>query len=377
MKIDKKFIGIVVIVILAISIIVVYSKIVNDETKIENNITVKTYQGENYYIYEKEYDKEYDLQLIESREDYENNPEKYDDFQIHEVLSYEEYEDYCDVWNLKQKYKDTKKNYIVFSYIDNAGFLEKAALGGVFYEDNKATLYVWDSTGVLGGGYFAYTIIVPTNEDVEKVEIKGMITEEEYNNMKDNGRHQDEYTVKKPVIYLYPDKTTDIKVKLLNESNITTSYPKYNNEWLVRANPNGDLIDIKTNKKLYALYYESNVDEEYKIEEDGFVVKGNDISSFLEDKLTILGLNDKEKEEFIIYWLPMLENNKYNYIRFATREEIDNKIPIDIKPNPDTFIRIIMTYKGLDKPISVKEQKLNKTIRTGYTVVEWGGKLIK
>jgi hypothetical protein len=34
-------------------------------------------------------------------------------------------------------------------------------------------------------------------------------------------------------------------------------------------------------------------------------------------------------------------------------------------------------YKPLDKKINVKKQKLTKTERSGYTVVEWGGSLIK
>ena len=45
----------------------------------------------------------------------------------------------------------------------------------------------------------------------------------------------------------------------------------------------------------------------------GFVVEGKDTIKFLEEKLKQLGLTDKEADEFIIYWLPKLENNKYNY----------------------------------------------------------------
>ena len=35
---------------------------------------------------------------------------------------------------------------------------------------------------------------------------------------------------------------------------------------------------------------------------------------------------------------------KYNYIRFATREEIDANMPLTITPEPDTTIRILMEY---------------------------------
>ena len=181
----------------------------------------------------------------------------------------------------------------------------------------------------------------------------------------------------KPIIYLYPEKTSEIQVKLLKEESLTCTYPKYRNNWNVIAKPNGDLKEIVTGKNLYALYYENKSNVDFKVEEDGFVVKGEDSASFLEEKLAILGLNDREKEEFIVYWLPKLEANKYNYIRFATMEEINENMPLEVNPKPKSVIRILMTYKGLEKPIKVKEQKLETKNREGYTLVEWGGTLIK
>lgn len=113
------------------------------------------------------------------------------------------------------------------------------------------------------------------------------------------------------------------------------------------------------------------------MEADGFVVKGEDSAAFLEEKLEVLGLNYKEAEEFIIYWLPKLEANKYNYIRFATLEEIEENMPLSVSGNPDSVIRVIMEYKGLEQPIKVKEQNLTTPERTGFTVVEWGGMELK
>ena len=52
-------------------------------------------------------------------------------------------------------------------------------------------------------------------------------------------------------------------------------------------------------------------------------------------------------------------------------------MPLIIKPTPDTVIRIQMDFKNLDKPIKVKEQKLLSPKRNGFTVVEWGGSIIK
>ena len=181
----------------------------------------------------------------------------------------------------------------------------------------------------------------------------------------------------KPIIYLYPTEETDVSVTLGYPDKITCSYPKYINTWHVNAKPNGDLKDLDTGKNLYALYYESENKHDYTIKEDGFIVKSEDVAGFLEEKLKILGLNDRESEEFIVYWLPKLEANKYNYIRFATMDEINKNMPLEISPNPDTLIRVLMTYKGLDNPINVTEQKLEKVERIGFTAVEWGGSEIK
>ena len=198
----------------------------------------------------------------------------------------------------------------------------------------------------------------------------------DYKNINPEKCHDDPYVTKKPIIYLYPEEETNVIVKLGNPDKLTTSYPKYKDSWNVTAYPNGTLIDNNTNRELYGLYWEGT-DNGAKQNNEGFVVKGEDTIQFLEEKLSILGLNDKEAEEFIVYWLPILEKNNYNYIRFSTIEEINSYMPLDVTPNPDTTIRILMNYKPLTHKIKVKEQKLTKQERKGFTLVEWGGSKIK
>ena len=180
----------------------------------------------------------------------------------------------------------------------------------------------------------------------------------------------------KPIIYLYPETTTELSIKVGKPENITCSYPKYKNGWKVIANPDGTLIDTNTGRKLYSLYWEG-IHSEPSNFEDGFVVKGNDTIEFLEEKLEILGLNEIEAEEFIVYWLPKLQENKYNYIRFATVDEINKNMPLEFSVEPDTIIRVLMQYKALDNYIEVNEQKLETPERTGFVAVEWGGTEIK
>ena len=180
----------------------------------------------------------------------------------------------------------------------------------------------------------------------------------------------------KPIIYLYPEKEIAVSVKLGSPEKLTCSYPKYENGWNVIASPDGTLVDTNTGRKLYSLYWEGLDDGKYNLEE-GFVVKGDETIEFLEEKLEILGLNEFEAEEFIVYWLPKLESNKYNYIRFATMEEINKNMPLEFSVEPDTIIRVLMQYKMLDEPIEVKEQELVTPERNGFVAVEWGGSELK
>ena len=180
--------------------------------------------------------------------------------------------------------------------------------------------------------------------------------------------------VAKPIIYLYPTQETAVNVKLWNSKNLSHTYPKYNFEkWRnVIAQLNGDLKDIETWRKLYALYREWKSNNETNFDE-WFVVAWKDIIPFLEEKLAILWLNERESEEFIVYWLPQMENNKRNLIRFETKTEQDENMPLNITPKPDTVIRVMMDWRAINEPIDILEQELITPERNGFTVVEWWG----
>ena len=180
----------------------------------------------------------------------------------------------------------------------------------------------------------------------------------------------------KPIIYLYPTEETAITVKLGHPEKLACSYPNYTDGWNVLASPDSKLVDLDTGRKLYSLYWEGFGTAEYNFNE-GFIVKGIDTAKFLEEKLSILGLNEYEIEEFIIYWLPKMQNNKYNFIRFATLDEINEYMPLEFSVEPDTLIRVLMQYKKLNNPIEVKEQVLSPVQREGFVAVEWGGSEIK
>ncbi|MBR3368590.1 hypothetical protein IKG45_02240 [Candidatus Saccharibacteria bacterium] len=195
--------------------------------------------------------------------------------------------------------------------------------------------------------------------------------------IQENSSHCDPGISYKPMIYIYPEEETIVNINLGRPELLTTTYPKYNvgTGWQVVARPDGTLKEQGSNREYYGLYWEGI--NSLKQKDDGFIVAGEDTIDFLEEKLEILGLNEREANEFIIYWLPKMEHNKFNYIRFVTSEEIESEMPLEVYPEPKTLIRVLMEYKPLNEKINIKEQKLERVSRSGYTVVEWGGTELK
>ena len=178
----------------------------------------------------------------------------------------------------------------------------------------------------------------------------------------------------KPVIYLYPTETTEVSVLIEHRGVIDYTYPPYNESWSVIAHPDGKIINKADNKEYSYLFWEGHGARPYDFSE-GFVVKGCDTTEFLQEKLAFMGLTPKEYNEFIVYWDPQLQDNKYNLISFQG-EQYTEDVKLIIDPEPDSILRVFMAVKPLNKAIDVPEQKLSSFDRTGFTVVEWGGSII-
>lgn len=179
----------------------------------------------------------------------------------------------------------------------------------------------------------------------------------------------------KPVIYLYPEEKTEVTVKLDLEGELTSTWPKYDEAtgWQVTASPDGTLID-KDGYEYSYLFWEGELEQELDFSK-GFVVSGEDSAEFLRDKLSYMGLTPTEYNEFIVYWAPILEQNPYNLISFQW-ENYQDAAKLQIVPEPDNMLRVYMAYQPLDEPVAVEAQELPVLDRSGFTVVEWGGRLI-
>ena len=183
----------------------------------------------------------------------------------------------------------------------------------------------------------------------------------------------DPYVCYKPVIYLYPEQETEVNVQLDLDGEFLTTYPAYENGWTVSAAPDGTLTDESGRTYPY-LFWEGKLNADYDLSK-GFCVKGEDTEAFLNEKLAVLGLNDKEIADFTEFWVGCMAKNPYNVISFQT-DAYTEAAQLNISPAPDSVIRVFMTWYPSDEAVAIPAQELTSPDRSGFTAVEWGGQMI-
>jgi hypothetical protein len=176
----------------------------------------------------------------------------------------------------------------------------------------------------------------------------------------------------KPVIYLYPEKTTKISVALPSFVNVTKSEPAYPAKgWNVIAQPNGALTYNGSN---YDSLYWEGTGIGYATPKQGFIVKDGDVAGFLKSTLPKYGLNEKETADFMEFWVPKFTGAPYYRISFLT-SDWNKAAPLHVSPAPRTSIRLFMDWSKLSGPATIAAPQIVTPSRNGYTLVEWGGLL--
>ena len=203
----------------------------------------------------------------------------------------------------------------------------------------------------------------------------------------------------KAAIYLYPQETIEISIKLDKSIKYNNVIPQYKNGWLVEAEPNGYLRDLQPqytkckklpykefgfeyskhaceiNKYPYIYWDGIQIKKPLPDKEYGFVVKTENIDKFLSQKADEMLFNETEKKEFVRYWSKTTKEKNWKYVKiyFLENEEVENYLPIYIEPKPENSNRIQIIIKKAKKNDKLEPQKLIPIKRDGYTLVEWGG----
>lgn len=180
-------------------------------------------------------------------------------------------------------------------------------------------------------------------------------------------------TVKKPVIYVYPDETKDVKIQLDINGKLGFTWPVYHESWNFTASPDGTIS--MDGKEYNYLFWESEMPEYTldKTDKKGFLVASDTLLSFLENSLNQMGFNSKEAADFITFWYPQMMVNEKNHVQFLFNESCDVYAKLNITPQPDQVYRVGMIWKNATTDFIPESQIIPAIDRNGFVVIEWGG----
>jgi len=171
-----------------------------------------------------------------------------------------------------------------------------------------------------------------------------------------------------PFIFLYPEQTIDISVK--TSPNTTYTYPETNGEWNVTVYKNGTITNV--GKSLYYEFDEEKVN--LNASNNGFVVKRSTVNDLAEKISDELGLTDDESKALRTEFKNVVDklNSEYIVFKLVGEEELNNKLPLNINPEPASVYRIHFLVSQAGKQEAINEPKLEKIRRSGFTVIEIG-----
>ncbi len=181
-------------------------------------------------------------------------------------------------------------------------------------------------------------------------------------------------TAKKPNIYLYPTEETEISVNFTKPQYLTKTIPEYGDGWTVTAEPDGTLL---TPEGAYGyLFYESLAKKQVFQTEEGFLLKADSREEDMREILECYGFNKQETDDFIDYWDGYLKENRDYLMCPISTEAVNGAMPVTFSIQPDSLTRIwfaFVPYAGGE----YKKPQVMPIVRDGFTVVEWGGTIIK
>ena len=189
-----------------------------------------------------------------------------------------------------------------------------------------------------------------------------------------SGSYSDYYSmsnipVEKPNIYVYPLETMHLSITLSfpNGGHLTSSDPDYGDGWHVVVEPSG-VIDGSYD---YLFYESRNPDFcQYDV---GWVVACGDLQTFFENNMTDAGFSEKEVDDFLEYWVPLLTKYPHYAIYPQYAEDMAQMIKICCSPEPDNSFRLVYAIRGIhSNTVNLLEPVTRAARREGFFIMEWG-----
>ncbi len=175
--------------------------------------------------------------------------------------------------------------------------------------------------------------------------------------------------VRKPNIYIYPEVKTNLFVSLKFPvgGSVTVSEPPYQNGWNITVEPSGRINDAYD-----YLFYESGNPDLCQYE-SGWVVKNSNLTTFFSENMLATGFSQREINDFLDYWIPILDSHPFYIIYPQYKSDIDKMILLELSQQPDNILRLFYSIKGsTDEDIKLSPPLIPKFERSGFVVAEWG-----
>jgi hypothetical protein len=257
----------------------------------------------------------------------------------------------------------------------------------------------WDIRCVMPDGtevlFKAAVLSDPETEYVELNSETGHRLVVQVSPLRQPGEHSSVFSVGKPNVYLYPEAETDVNVWLafVAGGRMTASEPEYIEGWDVTATPEGKItayepvwfLDPEAGEpwpiptrgepagEYDFLFYEGEVASPGQLDR-GWVVAQGDAERFFREKLAAYGFNERERGDFLEYWVPRLVYYPLYAVYPQVDEDYDGLVSMSVFPEPDSVLRVVFTVRGLweGAELALPEPTVAPFERGGFTVVEWG-----
>ncbi len=176
----------------------------------------------------------------------------------------------------------------------------------------------------------------------------------------------DEMYARAPNLYLYPEAETDVRVTLgfPQGGRVVASEPPYGDGWQVHITPDG-VVD----GRYPYLFYEAALPWRVQTRQ-GWVLPGDDLEGGLRSLLGGLGFAGREIDDFVQYWVPLLEGEAAWALY---PQDADALAPVAIQPPPARLRRLWLLARPLSQVQPLLAPAPWPTFeRQGYYGLEWG-----
>ncbi len=202
-------------------------------------------------------------------------------------------------------------------------------------------------------------------------------------------------TIEKPNIYLYPEESTEVSVRLdfPRGGGVTVSDPPYDDGWTVTVEPDGWIDtglgyvvvpageaggeEIIFDAPRYSyLFYEAETPDFWQ-RERGWLTTADVIGDFFAYVLREYGFRGREVDDFLEYWMPLLSGSLYYAVYPQTGVEIAPVVELRVEPEPTSVLRLFLLIEELDETTAtadwhLPEPEIPTFEREGFAIVEWG-----